>query len=166
LESALDGAETTKARRCGVIRTKAIEKRTTILLARFRFDLTTVFRDKGEETQISEETGIMAFSGAPDEAKWLESSISENLLDAEPSGNLSSEQAKQFIQRVLDGIKQLQPFLKQEAARRADELKAAHSRVRTISARKGIPNRIQGYKVNPNLPVDILGIYVLIPQVG
>jgi hypothetical protein len=55
----------------------------------------------------------------------------------------------------------LRPYLEAEAERRAKQLLDAHRRVRTASQQKGIR-----YRVVPNLPPDVLGIYVYLPSAG
>lgn len=160
LDTALEGSSAAKARRCGVIHSKAVAKRTTILLCRFRFELTTIFRDR-KESQISEETGILAFEGAPEEAVWLDPTSAENLLNAEPSANISPEKARAFLQRILEGFKALDHRMEEEARQRATTLQVAHSRVRVVSKQKGM-----SYKVQEQLPVDLLGIYIILPHTG
>ena len=54
----------------------------------------------------------------------------------------------------------LQPYLDQAAIRRGEELLEAHRRVRTASQIKGI-----SYRVEAQLPPDVLGIYVYLPKV-
>jgi superfamily II DNA or RNA helicase len=158
MDTALDSLASAKAQRCGVIQSKAVAKRTTVLLTRFRFDLTTVFKDR-QESQISEETGVLAFEGAPEEAVWMDAGTSEGLLDAKPSSNVDGKRAEVFLQKVVEGHKALIPKLEEEAKQRAKALQAAHSRVRTVSKQKGL-----AYKVREQLPVDILGIYVILPH--
>ena len=88
LESALDplnGKDVKNpARRCGVIRTKAVEKRTTLLLIRFRYHI--IKEKKGEENKplLAEECGLFAFTGSPQSAEWLSKEEGEKLLQASP----------------------------------------------------------------------------------
>lgn len=75
LESALDSQNEKElknpARRCGVIRTKAVDKRTTVLLVRFRYHI--IKEKKGEENKplLAEECGLLAYRGSPESAEWL-----------------------------------------------------------------------------------------------
>jgi superfamily II DNA or RNA helicase len=158
LDTALDALQDSVAQRAGAIRTDAVTKRTTLLLCRFRFDITTT-RGDIEQTQLAEEVGLLAFEGAPGEgARWLEAPAPESLLDARPSGNIGDDQKRTFVSAVIAGFGQLRPQLDAEAGRRAEALLDAHRRVRVASRTRGL-----SYRVTAQLPVDVLGIYVLLP---
>jgi hypothetical protein len=92
--------------------------------------------------------------------EWLDEETVGTLLAALPAGNLSPQQASSFVQQVVDGCDQLTPHLEEIARGRADALLQAHTRVRTASRAGGVR-----YRVEPHLPVDLLGIYVLLPPV-
>jgi superfamily II DNA or RNA helicase len=160
LDTALDAHAYTDAiaSRCGVIRTDAVATRTTLLLLRFRFDVIT---KRGDElkTQLAEDCGLLAFEGAPDQPRWIASDAAEGILEAEPSGNVTAQQAAEFIGRVVNEVDDLRASIDADANRRAAELLKSHTRVRTAA-------RITGTRttVEPRFPVDILGIYVLLPQ--
>lgn len=47
------------------------------------------------------------------------------------------------------------------AQERSEALKEAHMRVRQAGKQKGVT-----YEVRPNLPTDLLGIYILLPVVA
>lgn len=158
LDSAPERAGAAVAQRAGAIRTDAVERRTTLLLCRFRFDISTT-RSGIERTQLAEELAVLAFEGAPTgEAVWLSAERAEALLDASPSGNIADEQKRRFVAAVVDGAGALVPAIEAEAARRAEALLAAHRRVRTAARERGL-----GYRVQPQLPADVLGIFVLLP---
>lgn len=158
LDTALDPLRQNRiARRAGAIRTKAVQKRTTLLICRFRFDITTTRQDQ-QERQIAEETGLAAFAGAPAQAEWFDEPTCEALLIAEPGGNILPEQAAEFTGRVVDGFGSLQAQLDGEARRRAGLLLEAHQRVRRAARIKGV-----SYRVEARLPADVLGIYVFLP---
>jgi superfamily II DNA or RNA helicase len=158
LEAALDGVDNSVARRCGVIRTRRVAKRTTLLLIRFRHDLIVSRRDAPERRLLTEECGLLAFRGAPDEAEWLEPDDAEALFIVRPDANVLPEQARTLVQRVQEGYGFLQPHLEAEARRRAEHLLSTHRRVREESRARGL-----AYRVEPLLPPDVLGIYVYLP---
>lgn len=160
LDTALDPVGETASRRCGTIRTRAVETRTTLLLIRMRFSLTTTRGGQPYES-LAEDLHLMAFEGSPDNAHWLDDSVAEMLLAAAPDENIGGEQASRFIKRVVSGIPELLPALEQAAHNRAGELLAAHERVRAASRAGG-----RKPKVQPYLPVDVLGVYVYLPTGG
>jgi superfamily II DNA or RNA helicase len=163
LESALDplNEKDTKnpARRCGVIRTKVIDKRTTVLLVRFRYHIIEEKRGEDNKPLLAEECGLLAYKGAPENAEWLSKEEAEKLLQATPDQNVNPDQARDFVQKVIDGFDALRPHLDETAKQLGEQLLDAHQRVRIASKQKGV----QTY-VEPNLPPDVLGIYVYLPK--
>lgn len=157
VDTALDPLLAGAAKRAGVMRTRAVTVRTTLLLVRFRHHLTTT--RGGQSWQLlAEEALPLAFTGAPEEAVWLAPEAAEALLEAEPDANIAHAQAKSFVERVLAGFSQLTPRLEAIARQRSAALLEAHSRVRAASGAKGLR-----YDATPLLPVDVLGVYVYLP---
>jgi len=159
LDTSLDPHVRGIARRCGAIRTHAVERRTTLLLLRHRFDIVTTERARGEHVQLAEDATIVAFEGPPEEPTWLPPDRIEPLLEATPTANLPSGQASDLVGRVVEGIDHLVAHLEATARSRAEEIREAHVRVRHAA-------RVTGARiaVEPRLPVDVLGIYVLVPD--
>jgi hypothetical protein len=111
------------------------------------------------QTQLAEEIGLLAFEGAPGaSATWLDAAAAEALLDARPGGNIGDDQKRNFVAAVVGAFDQLCPKLEAEAQQRAEALLDAHRRVRTASRTRGL-----SYRVAPQLPVDVLGVYVFLP---
>jgi superfamily II DNA or RNA helicase len=159
LNAALDPHLDGPARRSGVIRTSKVSKRTTLLLLRHRFHIVTRIGDE-EHPLLAEDSQLVAFAGSPQNAEWLPSEATEQLLLAEPEANVSAEQARDFIQKVIDGADQLRPKLTEFATSRGEVLLEAHSRVRQASRAKGVRHRIEAQE----LP-DVLGVFVYLPKV-
>jgi hypothetical protein len=157
LTTALEGLGESTTARCGAVQTDAVPRRTTLLLVRYRFDVVTI-RDGAEQTLRAEDSAILAFAGAPEEAEWLGPEAAGLLLGARPVGNVAAEQATRFIATVVDHADGLADRLNDEAQRRGDELLAAHRRVRSEAGIKGVR-----YRVEPHFPPDVLGVYVLLP---
>jgi len=84
--------------------------------------------------------------------------LPSDLLQAEPAANIFPEQAADFVRQVVEAYDHLLPRLQEEAVNRAQVLLDSHTRVRTVSQVKGLKTQ-----VNPQLPPDILGIYVYLP---
>ena len=145
------------ARRGGAMRTKAVAKRTTLLLVRLRYHIIQP-QDHLDKPLLAEDCRLLAFSGSPQNAVWLEESEAEGLLSALPDGNIAPEQASDFVQRVLEGIESLRAHLDEAAKLRGEELLESHQRVRQASRIRNVR-----YRVEPQLPPDVLGIYIFLP---
>jgi len=157
MDTALDGTENSVAKRCGAIRTRQVETRTTLLLLRLRYHLITT-RGSVEKPLLAEEVLPLAFTGAPDQAIWLDADSADSLIKVQPDANIHPQQATQFIQRVIDGYDSIRPHLESVALERANVLLESHRRVRDAAKHTG------RYRVEPKLPPDILGIYIYLPQ--
>jgi hypothetical protein len=157
LDTALDPLGKSVASRCGVIRTEAVSTRTTLLLLRHRMHL-IVNRGGQDYPLLAEDADLLAFEGAPDQARWLERDQAELLLQAAPTGNVVPEQVRSFLQSVLDGMPHLTSRLDRACDERAEALLDAHRRVRQAAKARGT------IRVEAQRPPDILGIYVLLPM--
>lgn len=159
LNAALDPHLDGPARRCGVIRTGKVTKRTTLLLIRYRFHIVTKIGDD-ERPLLAEDSQLVVFAGSPQNAEWLPPEVAEQLLLAEPEANVTAEQAREFIQKVIEGAESLRPKLAEFAAARGEVLLDAHSRVRQASRAKRVRHRVEAQE----LP-DVLGVFVYLPKV-
>ncbi|HEX2298338.1 MAG TPA: helicase-related protein, partial [Pseudonocardiaceae bacterium] len=110
LESALDDKTPgpRPARRCGVLHTGAVTRRTTVLLVRFRLHLTVPART-GPRPMVAEEARVLAYRGRPTDPDWLAPDEVEALLAAEPTGNVAPELARDDLERIIDRLGELQP---------------------------------------------------------
>jgi len=161
MEAALDplnGGGPVQARRCGAIRTSAVNKRTTLLLLRLRYHIVAT-QNEQERPLLAEDTLALAFAGSPQNAEWLDQAAAEQLLHARPDANISPEQASDFVRKVEEGFDLLRQMLEQAARQRGEELLEAHQRVRRASKIRNVR-----YRVEAQLPPDVLGIYVYLPK--
>ena len=119
-----------------------------------------ILRTVGGDTRelLAEECCIVGFEGAPEQAAWLALERAEELLAAAPDSNIAPEQSRQFVGKVVDAAPALAPALDAFAAERAAGLLAVHRQLRDESRIKGLR-----YDVRPQLPADVLGVYVLLP---
>lgn len=160
MDTALDPLLDSAAKRAGVIRTKAVAQATTLLLLRFRYHI--ISRKGGEEVPLlAEECQVVGFNGRTDQPDWLDTAVVEHLLQATPDANVPPPQATQLIGRAVAQLDALQPALSDIAERRGQELLEAHRRVRTAARQTGVR-----YSVQPQLPPDVLGIYILLPVIN
>jgi superfamily II DNA or RNA helicase len=160
MDTALDplGRESA-ARRCGVIRTSRVSRRTTLLLVRLRFHILTQ-RGAEEQQLLAEDCQVLAFAGSPRNAEWITGDeVIESFLTAQAEANVTPDEARHFLAPVLDDVGQLQEHLDTLARERGEELLSAHRRVRAASQARGVR-----YRVEPQLPLDVLGIYMYLPR--
>ncbi|KWX01821.1 Helicase domain protein [Carbonactinospora thermoautotrophica] len=157
-DTALDPAEAERpARRCGVIRTAAVPARTTLLLVRYRFHLTLPGRQE-KRTVVAEDARMLAYRGRADEPEWLTDEEVTELLAAQPDANLLPELVRRQAERAIDDLDALQDALDARGGELAEELHAAHQRVRGVvgATRRGLSVTFQ-----PR--ADVIGVYVYLP---
>lgn len=165
LTASLDGGGESPAARCGVVRTSSVSTRTTLLLVRNRFDLIAKRRE-GDTHLLAEEASLLAFEGSPEGPRWLEDPKQVSaLLESVPTGNVPAAQAVSQLRAVLEARSILEEALNVHAARRAEALLGAHQRVRQHLGETEEQTR-RRYRVRPHLPVDVIGLYVYLPQPG
>jgi hypothetical protein len=150
------------ARRCGVIRTSAVATRTTLLLVRYRYQLTLPGR-RGDVPLIAEDARVLGFEGDPASPAWLDDERASELLSARPDESTAPELARSALRRVLAALADNDGnSLSAEANRRgpayATQLYEDHRRVRRSSS-----DALRGLKVTVAGDPDILGIYVYLP---
>jgi superfamily II DNA or RNA helicase len=160
LDTALDPTITASDRaaaRCGVLRTRAVTTRTTLLVLRYRFhlDLPT---PAGTRAMVSEQARFVAFTGTPPDIQWLDAERIDTLLETKPDANVAPDQAQALLERTLAHLDDLAVEIATEGDELGIELLEAHRRVRTGA---NIPRR--GLRVSAQHPGDILGVYLYLP---
>ena len=155
LESALDPVdEKPVASRSGAAVSKEVERVTRIFLLRLRHRLDTRKRDL-----IVEETQAVAVMGSGENAEWISDQAEvEKLLHFIPSSNLTGDAVRSAVRRALDYAESNKARFEEFAAERAKTLLADHRRVRDASDDRG------SFGVKPILPVDVMGVFVLLPE--
>lgn len=147
------------ARRAGVIRTRDVTTRTTVVLLRLRYHILTALKAGGERALLAEECRLVAFRASGANPEWLTDADAETLLAAAPGANVNPDQARHFLGRALGDIPSLMPAFEKLAYEDAARILAAHERVREAVRAKGLRHRVE-----PKLPVDVLGVYVYLPE--
>ena len=112
----------------------------------------------GRDTLLCEEIVPLACTGAAEVPRWLSPEESEHLLTARPERNLLPTALEQQLGFTLPGLAKLRAALEPVAQARAEAQVAAHERVRVAARAKG---RVA---IEPVLPVDLLGVHVLLPR--
>lgn len=159
LESALEATgadEAIKAvARAGAIFTEAVQVKTTLLLVRLRHQLSVTHRGQSR-LLLCEETLTLGLPAEGDQP-LLEDDAARALMAAEPARNMPPPLRDQHLQRTLDRLEDQQPILEALARQRAQRLLEDHRRVREAAQGRG------EYRVTPSLPVDVMGVFVLVP---
>lgn len=156
LDNALDPLGQAKANRCGVIRSDAVRRRTTLLLLRLRYQISSP--GLADDTQLlAEDAQVIAFAGSPEAPEWLSQDEAERLLAMEPTANTGAGQASDAVGKVLAHLDQLREHVNEFARERGRQILASHQRVREAA-------RIRGSaRIDPKLPADVLGVFVYLP---
>jgi len=153
---ATDGQSAGIAARCAATLTDAVDVVTTIYLLRLRHQLGYVRRRQPFQ-MMAEETVALAVAGRSN-PQWLQGDNVAQLLECTPSGNLPPEAVQREIRTALEFIAAHPQQLQTLAEQRAEALLADHQRVREAARDVG------QYSVNACLPVDVMGVYVLLPD--
>ena len=153
LEQALTNTESPVASRCGFTVTDAVDKPTTILLLRLRHLLSS---PKNQDL-LAEECLIRAFTGSPNNPQWLSEDKAIALWQqVEPKDDYPLGRMQAVMERVVASLPDLSGELEAIALSRAEVLQESYQRVRAITKEGTV-------KVQPQLPMDILGVYWLQP---
>jgi len=146
------------AARASVIRCREVTTKTTILLLRCR---NVIEEKKGKNKIVAEEMLIWGYRGTPDQKDFLTSDRAATLLSsARPSANLTPEARSSFLDNELKLVTGLDSELNAVAEKRSQRLVEAHERFSQLMDQK------QFQVVYPVLPMDLMGIYVLLPDGG
>ena len=106
---------------------------------------------------MAEETVALAVAGCSS-PQWLQGEDVAQLLECTPSGNLPEEAVQREIRTALEFIAAHPQQLQTLAQQRAETLLVDHQRVREAARDVG------QYSVSACLPVDVMGVYVLLPD--
>jgi hypothetical protein len=138
-----------------------VQSQTTVLMLRLRHQLSSADA-RGGDTLLVEEAiavalrsvdggkGVEILSG-DEPLHWLTAPPAETIDDRTRETRVSGALAQQY---------QWMPVIENFARERSEILLADHRRVREASRSKG------RYEVTPLLPVDVIGVFVLLPALG
>ncbi len=151
------------AARCGAVCTRAVQKPTVIVLLRVRYLLPPA----GGADQFVEECVVRGYEGAQSSGRedfgsihiqLPQDTVAGLLEEARPTRNLSTEERTRILAMIVAWAQEHSELFGQIAAERGKKLREAHRRVR-----KGLPEKRLDVHVDPVLPVDVLGVYFLLP---
>jgi hypothetical protein len=160
MDEALTGGRASaeyRVRRTAVVRTGAVTETTTVLLLRVR----NVIESLATRRQlVAEELLLKAYRGVPpDEVEWLEEADALALLQTEATAEVPEREKTEYLEDALEDVQgPLKEVLNGFGREQAERLVEAHDRFR--AAVKG--KRFQ--VVEPILPMDVMGVYVFVPD--
>jgi hypothetical protein len=141
------------AARCGVIRSKDVERLTVLLLLRLRFAAGYA----QSEPALAEDVAVTGFAGLMGSETWLADEEAMRLFeDAKPTANLSDAEKRQWLREIPWDDPRLTAGLDRFMGERAAALIESHERMRrAIKGRR--------FTVKPLPPPDVLAVSVIIP---
>jgi len=140
--------------RTGVWMTRGVDKLTTLLVLRLRFKLTT----SGRRTLLAEEATGIAFGPGNAEAVAIGADALA-LLEPEASRTIEAPANQRQIEQALARLPDYQTAIASYASARAAALGEDHERVKAATRGEGATTT-----VDPVLPADVIGLYVLVPE--
>ena len=147
-----------RAARAAVIRTKQVQVKTTLLLFRCR---NVIEQSKTNHQIVAEEMLLWGWRGTPDKKEFLEHAEAKKLLaEARASSDLSPQSRANFLDNELKLLSTLEPAFGTIAEKQSKRLVEAHERFSSLMDKQKFQ------VVYPVLPMDLLGIYVLLPEAG
>jgi superfamily II DNA or RNA helicase len=156
MEEAITKGGEARAARCGVIRTRKVDRRTVLYLLRLRFSI----EEPETKPLMAEEVLTCGLQGfPPDRIEWLmEENARVLLTTAKADVNITPPKRHEVMEEVMSWWPPLQTGLQGIIQERAKTLEESHRRVRASAqlARRGM-------FVKPHFPPDLLGIFVLLP---
>lgn len=156
VEAALDPETLTELGigRTGAWETKSVSRLTRIVLLRIRYKLT--IHARFERLLLAEEAALVALQGGE---LFATDAVARALLQAEATANLAASAQRRFIDQARTELPHLlDGTLRNFVHRRGEELAQDHARLRT--ATKDSVSRVS---VEPVLPPDVIGLFVLLP---
>jgi hypothetical protein len=145
-----------RAARASVIRTNMVKEKITIMLFRVR----NVIEERSNKAQlVAEEMLLWGCRGIAQNQEYLTHDEAKELLQTvRVTADMSSQERNMFLENELKQLSTLEEHFNNVAMQRAENLVEAHER---FSKAVGSSH----YQVvNPVLPMDKLGIYILIPD--
>lgn len=145
-----------RAARTAVIRTRQVSIKTTLLLFRCR----NVIEDrKGYQQVVAEEMILWGWKGTPQQKEYLNHDQARDLLSsARASSDLPTPARMSFLDNELKLLQSFATEFDDVAEQQSQKLVEAHERFSSLMDGK----RFQ--VVHPVLPMDLLGVYVLLPE--
>jgi hypothetical protein len=145
-----------RAARTAVIRSRQVSVKTTLMLFRCR---NVIEQAKVNHQIVAEEMLLWGWRGTPQEKEFLDHAAAKQLLsEARASSDISPQARASFLKNELKLINDLDAEFRVIAEQQSKRLVSAHERFSALMDKQ----RFQ--VVYPVLPMDLLGIYILLPE--
>jgi hypothetical protein len=145
-----------RAARTAVIRSRQVSVKTTLMLFRCR---NVIEQSKLNHQIVAEEMLLWGWRGTPQQKEFLDHATAKQLLaEARASSDISPQARASFLQNELKLLDTLDAEFQVIAEQQSKRLVEAHERFSALMDK-------QRYQVvYPVLPMDLLGIYILLPE--
>lgn len=140
-------------RRAGACFCGAVEVVTTVVVARLRLQM----HGEGGRVRLAEETVVVRLAGE----EVCEDEGALRLFEAAPARNISEGRRAEAVAAGLARVGRAEAAIAAIAEARAVRLREAHNRVR-----EEVRSGDWVTRVTPTLPVDVVGVYVALPDRG
>lgn len=146
----------THAARSAVMRSQTVSTKTTLLLFRCR---NVIGERNGPARIVAEEMLVWGYRGSPIDGDFLSNDEAMSLLNqACPAGDITPQSRENFFDNEIKLLGQLRKQFDAAAEERNKHLVEAHERFSRFF-------RAGRYEVvYPVLPMDIMGLYILLPE--
>jgi superfamily II DNA or RNA helicase len=160
LDSAADPDDPATLPRCGIWRSRAIHELTTIALLRIRHRLETTSRG-AKRAMLAEEALVVGFGA---DLRRLDGVDLQALLESPPEGDLPAPVRARRLAEAVARLRDLKGEFDRIAGERAEALALDHARPRQAAETRRA-RLAASVDVAPVLPVDVIGLYVLLPVI-
>ncbi|MCL2128918.1 MAG: DEAD/DEAH box helicase [Treponema sp.] len=167
LETALEQNNNDKssahiASRSGVYETSTVNLVTTILLVRLRHKIEMTRKggrllQSSTKTTLAEEALLLGFEGRNNASEITREKLNILLMET-PTGNIEKSVMERELKASLNWWQENSDIIEAIAKERSSTLLEDHRRIREAAQGRGT------YNVTPGLPVDLIGLYVLLPR--
>jgi superfamily II DNA or RNA helicase len=158
INDALQGSENRTAR-AAVIRTKNVNQKTVLFQFRVR---NVIAEQKNNKEIVAEEMWLWGYRGSVSKKEFIDKEEAMSfLLSANASSNTELPEQTYWLNEELDWVNDeatFRSYTDEVALDRANHLVECHSRFKKLVS--GVKYKV----VEPVLPMDVLGIYILLPD--
>lgn len=167
-ELAMAGSETKWVARAGAVFTKEVSSKTTVYLLRIRSRLSIkrAQTDASYAGELLAEEALAIAVNSAGEQQLLEKAQIMQLMQASVAKNMTPEAKSRELEQAIARIETLTPQFEKLATERAAAVLEDHERLRKASSAEERRRKTAQVSVQPQLPVDVMGVYVLVPDAG